>query len=124
MATRSALRSSILVCLALGTLAARPSAPRTDKPSVRAVVAATQAYVAAFESKLAYGVFDENYAQEVTNGAGRGERDIRGELFLTFLPEDGDWVAVHDFAEVDGTPVPDHQSLATLLDRGSLESIE
>ena len=38
---------------------------------------------------------------------------MKGELFLTFLPTDREWIAVHDVADVDGQPVPDRENLAS-----------
>jgi hypothetical protein len=40
---------------------------------------------------------------------------MKGELFLTFLRTDREWIAVHDVADVDGQPVPDRENLQTLL---------
>ena len=96
---------------------------RSADNAVKALVAATQAYVADLESKLAYGVFDEDYRQSARNDAGTRDRTMQGELFLTFLPNDGDWIAVHDIATVDGEPVPDREALATILQRGPLQAI-
>ena len=103
-------------------LAARGESPAAD-PSVKALVAATQAYVANLESQLAYGVFDEDYTQAVDSQAGPQQRTMHGELFLTFLPADQEWIAVHDVATVDGEPVPDRESLQALLQRGPLQSV-
>lgn len=107
-----------LAFVACGALDARGSDDR-----VKALVAATQTYVADLESKLAYGVFDEDCHQSARGDAGSKDRVTHGELFLTFLKADGDWIAVHDVATVDGEPVPDREELAPLLQRGSLQSI-
>lgn len=101
-----------------------PLAARAADNPVKTLVAATQAYVADLESKLAFGVFDEDYLQSAHTDAGTRNRTMQGELFLTFLPRDGDWIAVHDIATVDGQPVADREELATLLQRGPLQSIK
>jgi hypothetical protein len=96
---------------------------RRADPSVKALIAATQAYVADLESHLAYGVFDEDYTQAVDADTGAQQRTMHGELFLTFLPADQEWIAVHDVAVVDGEAVADRQSLQALLQRGPLQSV-
>jgi hypothetical protein len=96
---------------------------RKADPSVKALVATTQAYVADLESHLAYGIFDEDYTQVVDADTGAQRRAMHGELFLTFLPADQEWIAVHDVAIVDGQPVADRESLQTLLQRGPLQSV-
>jgi len=96
---------------------------RKAGPSVKALVATTQAYVAYLESQLAYGIFDEDYTQVDDADTGVEQRTMHGELFLTFLPADQEWIAVHDVAVVDGEPVADRESLQTLLQRGPLQSV-
>jgi hypothetical protein len=96
---------------------------RTADPSVKDLVARTQAYVSTFESQLAYGVFDEDYTQADDTHIAHLQRTMHGELFLTFLPTDQDWIAVHDVADVDGQPVPDRESLQALLQRAPLQSV-
>ena len=102
-------------------------APRTPRVAriddTKRLVAATQAYVAGLESKLAFGVFDETYVQSVEATLHDNHRTMTGELFLTHLPADDTWISVHDVATVDGDPVPGHQDLATLLQRGELHSV-
>jgi hypothetical protein len=122
-----ALRYTLGAILLTATLGAGPGvhlleARRAD-PSVKSVVAATQAYVANLESQLAYGLFDEDYTQEVRTDTDARQRTMHGELFLTFLPADQEWIAVHDVAVVDGEPVPDRESLQGLLQRGPLQSV-
>jgi hypothetical protein len=112
------LSAALLASPGLGVLEARKA-----DPSVKALVAATQAYVADLESRLAYGVFDEDYTQAVDADSGALQRTMHGELFLTFLPADQEWIAVHDVAVVDGAPVPDRESLQALLTRGPLQSV-
>jgi hypothetical protein len=123
--SRTARATTILAvgaCLAV-TSSARVTARSADNP-VKTLVAATQAYIADLESKLAYGIFDEDYRQSVRGDSGSQDRTMQGELFLTFLPKDGDWIAVHDISMVDSEPVADREELSTLLQRGPLQSIK
>jgi hypothetical protein len=98
-----------------------PRVARID--DTKSLVAATQAYVVGLESKLAFGVFDETYVQSVEATLHDNHRTMTGELFLTHLPADDTWISVHDVATVDGDPVPGHQDLATMLQRGELHSV-
>lgn len=124
--TTRTMRASVPLAIGIGLLVASRTpvivAGAADNP-VKTLVAATQAYVADLESKVAYGVFDEDCHQSVRGDAGSKDRVTHGELFLTFLKADGDWIAVHDVAMVNGEPVPDREELAPLLQRGSLQSI-
>jgi hypothetical protein len=121
--TRPAIVATVITSAILTVSGVRVLEARRADPSVKALVAATQAYVADFESQLAYGVFDEDYTQSVDADSGAQQRTMHGELFLTFLPADQEWIAVHDVAVVDGQPVADRESLQALLQRGPLESV-
>jgi hypothetical protein len=70
-------------------------------------------------------VADETYLQRVQGAAGGStlERRITGELFLTYLAVDHVWIAVHDFARVDGQPVQDREDLARLLQKGEVTNV-
>jgi hypothetical protein len=116
--------TAAVLAAVLASVSSRPQASGVPKPPVKALVAASQAYIATFQSDLAYGVFDEDYSQSVHSQTDNNSRLMHGELFLTFLPTDGDWIAVHDVAVVDGHEVPDRESLAALLQRGTLQSIK
>lgn len=116
------VRLALLTCVVLLARPGAPSANSPTRPPVKALIAAVQTYVADFEAKVAYGLFDEDYTQAVRGDEDQNRR-MHGELFLTFLPTDGDWIAVHDVAEVDDQPVMDRQSLQSLLQLGPLESI-
>jgi hypothetical protein len=89
----------------------------------KTLVARTRAYVTDLESKLAYGIFDETYTQSVMGPLRDDSRTMTGELFLTYLPTDQAWIAVHDVRTVDGQPLEHHEDLATLMQRGSIEAI-
>jgi len=121
--TRCAIVAAVMASAILTVSGGRVLEARKADPSVKALVAATQAYVATLESQLAYGVFDEDYTQAVDAATGDSQRTMHGELFLTFLPADHDWIAVHDVAEVNGEPVQDRETLQTLLQRAPLQAI-
>jgi hypothetical protein len=121
--TRSAIGATLLSAALLSAPAVHILEARKADPSVKALVAATQAYVADLESRLAYGIFDEDYTQAVDGDTGAEQRTMHGELFLTFLPADQEWIAIHDVAVVDGQPVADRESLQALLQRGPLQSV-
>jgi hypothetical protein len=80
-------------------------------------------YAEEYRRALRFLLADEHYAQ-TRDADGRGpapaeSRVMRGELFLTFLERERRWMAVHDVADVDGVPVPDRDTLTTLLTSGS-----
>jgi hypothetical protein len=120
---RCAIVAVMVASAGLAVLGGGVLEARKANPSVKDIVAKTQAYVSDFESQLAYGVFDEDYTQADDMDTGHLERTMHGELFLTFLPTDRDWIAVHDVADVDGEPVPDRESLQALLQRAPLQSV-
>jgi len=111
-----------LVCLAAGAVAhpAAQSSPAPPDTSTKAVLSAARRYVAAYEDAFRFLVADEDYRQSRFDAAGAAveTRAIRGELFLTYLSGDDAWMAVHDVAEVDGSPVEDREDLRALLQRG------
>jgi hypothetical protein len=104
--------AGVVAPLATLALAARPAAQ-----DVPALVRTTAAYVASYERAFARLLADETSVQRVeTAGAAHARtRTTLGELFLTFLPVERRWVAVHDVADVDGVPVTDREDLESLL---------
>jgi hypothetical protein len=116
-----------LAVLAGAVLAARGSAPAQTPPdtSPKALAAAGTRYVEDYANKMLRILGDEVYTQETFDSIDHrtASRLMKGELFLTFLPADHTWVAVHDIAEVDGEPVPNRQSLQMLLSRGTDSSV-
>ena len=62
-------------------------------------------------------IADEEYTQTLFDADGRKTqtRLIKAEMFLTYLPADGEWIAVRDVIEVDGEPVKDREDLRALL---------
>jgi hypothetical protein len=117
------------VALALAALLGLPAPVHVEgrqdpKPdlSTKALVAAAANYVANYQEEFKFLLADEEYVQRLSSSNGRvtEERRLKGELFLTFLPGDGEWIAVHDFKEVDGKPVPDREDVRALLQKGDV----
>lgn len=120
-------RASVALALAMVLLSpapARVEGLQDGKPdlSTRALVASAAKYVATYQEEFKFLLADEEYVQRVHSSSGRllQERRLKGELFLTFLPGDAEWIAVHDFKEVDGKPVPDREDVRALLQKGDV----
>ena len=98
---------------------------QTPDLSTKSLVAASVAYVADYEGKFKFLVADETYTQQILDANGRaiGRRRMEGELFLVFIPADDTWIAVHDFATVDGRPVPNRDDLRALLQKGEVTRV-
>jgi hypothetical protein len=105
---------------ALACAAAGAQDQRIDT-SPRAVVAAAVRYVADYQQQFAFLIADEHYTQTrlAPDGKPYEERRMIGELFLTYVAADRDWIAVHDVAEVNGRPVADRDDLRALLQQGA-----
>ena len=122
MRTRTVVTLGLAVCGALGVAASQ--APRQPDLSVKALVAATARYVADYQERFAFLVADEAYVQQAIGPDGaKSERVMRGELFLTYLPVERVWTALHDIVEVDGQQVTDRADLRALLQNGSTQAI-
>jgi len=87
--------------------------------SEQALVRAASKYVAAYEKDFAFLIADEDYIQVRLDTRGRQlqSRRLRSELFLTYLPADGEWIAVRDVIDVDGVEIKDREDLRALLAR-------
>ena len=98
--------------------ASQPIAQELDT-SPKAVIAAAERYLSAYQQQLTFLLADETYRQDVFGGtpAPTASRMMAGELFVTFLAADHAWLAVHDIARVDDVPVADREDLRTLLSR-------
>ena len=110
-------RAACAVFFAAASLSAT-QAPRPDL-SERALVSKASKYVAEYEKQFAFLIADEAYRQQQFGADGQlvQTRDLKSELFLTYLPADDEWIAVRDVMEVDGTPVPNRPDLRALLSR-------
>src|SRR5688572_33280818 len=80
------------------------SPPVPPDVSTKGLVATARKYVTEYEKNFAFIVADEWYQQVQRDRDGRTiqERVLKSEVFLTFLPADGEWIAVRDVLEVDG----------------------
>jgi hypothetical protein len=94
---------------------------QTTSASLRTILARADAYLASYQQQLTYLLADERYVQRILAPADAQPRtrDLSGELFVTFVPADRKWIAVHDFVEMDGRPVPDREDLRKLLGRNA-----
>jgi hypothetical protein len=112
------------IAVVAGAVVAAPAAA-PSQPSTKTIVAAVAKYVADYQKTFAFLLSDETYVQRTFADSGRqtAERTMHGEFFLTYLPADGAWIAVHDVADVDGVPVPDRQNLQALLRTGHVTQV-
>jgi hypothetical protein len=123
------MRRSLVLCVASVcaiaaclTATQRTFAQVRPDPSVKAVLAATERYLAAYQKQLTFLLADEASQQqvfEVRGGVPRltDERRLTGEMFVTFLAADRAWISVHDPTEVDGRPIEDREDIRHLLER-------
>jgi hypothetical protein len=110
---------------AFGMTVAMPFGQHKVNLSTKAIVAAATQYVADYQTKFKFLIADES-SRQMRYDRNRlliASRAMKGELFLTFIPADAVWVAVHDFAEVDGIPLVDREDLRTLLQKGETASV-
>lgn len=119
------MRLAIPLFVVLATAAGTLTAQQRIDTSTRAVIAAATRYVVDYETKFKFVIADETYDQATFDHEKRetARRSMKGELFLTFIPADGVWLAVHDFTEVDGEPVADREDLRPLLQKGETTSV-
>jgi len=124
---RSARATTAWALLAAGIIlaAAFPdaSARRAQAPIVDltadGVKAAAAKYVADYHKAFAFVLADEATDQQlIQDDVPTQMRRLEGELFLTYLPGDDEWITVHDVATVNGRPVADREDLRRLLQAG------
>lgn len=98
---------------------------RPPDTSVKAVLAAADAYLVDYQKQLMFLLSDERSTQEAVNWTGEvtERRQTAGDLFVTFVPADRAWVAVHDVAVVDGVPVDGHETIRQLLERNTVAGV-
>jgi hypothetical protein len=116
-------------CLAFAVVAtavptARPQ-KAADLPALDVLVARAADYVTAYQRDFAFLVADEQYVQDVNapKEKFRESRTTKGEMFLTFIEADDEWVAVHDVVEVDGAPAQNKIDVRALLALGAVRSV-
>lgn len=114
---------AIVLGLACWLVAA--AAAQSPDLSTRSLVASAARYVVDYQVQFKFLVADETYTQRVFDARGNAiaERRMTGELFLTFIPADAEWIAVHDVAEVDGRPVIDRDDLRQVLRQGEISRV-
>lgn len=99
------------------------TAPQT-LPRTTVIAAAVTKYVSQYQRDFVQVVADELATQRVlTHGEVTTTRELRGELFSTFIDGDDRWMSVHDIQTVDGTPVTDRPDVRTLLRSGSIREL-
>jgi hypothetical protein len=88
------------------------------------VAKAASKYVADYQKAFAFLVADEDYQQQlIEDDLPTQMRHIEGELFMTYLPVDDEWITVHDVATVDGRPLADREDLRLLLRAGDVRGV-
>jgi hypothetical protein len=109
----------------VGAVGLAAQAPARVDVSERAVVAAASAYVVAYEKEVAFLVAEEISEHRVQgrDAVGPFRRRLTSELFLTYLPADGEWIAIRDVLDVDGLPTPRHQTVRDLLIKADERSV-
>jgi hypothetical protein len=112
----------LALAVGLGAAFAPQSTSRLDV-STKALTARAAAYVADYQTTLAFLIGKEQYSQTVWRAGRMQHRAMTGDLYLVFMPTDREWIAVHDVAEVDGQPVPDRDNLQTLLHLGEVTRV-
>jgi hypothetical protein len=108
--------------LAIGAMAA--IALPQSLPPARAIVKAITQYVGDYQRQFVQLVADERAVQRVTAaGSLLATRELRGELFSTFLADTGGWMSLHDIQQVDGEPVPAGPNVRALLQSQSIREL-
>lgn len=110
----------------LGLAGLQAQAPQAKLDlSAKAVAAAASAYVVDFEKQFAFLVADEVSEQRVEgrDALGPFRRAMKSELFMTYLPADGEWIAIRDVLEIDGAPLPRKQTVRDLLLKADERSV-
>ncbi len=126
---RAALAAALLAgSPALAAISLDVSEPRVQAPVIDltadGVAAAASRYVAEYQSAFAFLVADELYEQQlIEDDLPTQMRRIDGELFMTYLAADDEWITVHDVATVDGRPLADREDLRVLLQSGDVRSV-
>lgn len=112
--SRAGLSASLLTVVGIAFPSAQAARPDVSE---KALTSAAVNYVAEYEKQFAFLIADEEYRQTLFDADGRKSKTrlIKAELFLTYLPADGEWIAVRDVLEVDGEPIKDREDLRALL---------
>lgn len=114
--------TGVALACALAAVPAATARPAAVAPqNAKAVVAVASAYVESFQKDAAFLIADEATTQRRLDARDQTieSRQTKGEIFLTYLEADAQWIAVHDVASVDGEAVADREDLRSLLTKGS-----
>jgi hypothetical protein len=114
--------TGVALACALAAVPAATARPAAVAPqNAKAVVAAASAYVESFRKDAAFLIADEATTQRRLDARDQTieSRQTKGEIFLTYLEADAQWIAVHDVASVDGEAVADREDLRSLLTKGN-----
>jgi hypothetical protein len=120
-------RASVALALAAMLVAPVQAGRQAGQPdlSTRALVDAAARYVATYHDEFKFLLADEEYTQTLHSEDGETvqQRRLTGELFLTYIPGDRDWIAVHDFATVDDEKIPDRDDVRALLKKRDVRGV-
>lgn len=124
-AGRASVAIGLVLALAVPGSTALAAVQTKPDLSTKALVERAARYVANYQEQFKFLLADEAYTQTVTtiSGTVTQERTMKGELFLTYLAGDQDWIAVHDFSEVDGQPVPNREDVRLLLQKSDVRGV-
>jgi hypothetical protein len=120
------LQADLKVALVLFTaLIGTSAAAQSPNTSVKSVLAAADTYLLQYQKQLTFLLADELSNQEVVTWTRdiEARRQTSGDLFITFVPADRAWVAVHDVARVDGVPVDGREDLQRLLQHNTVTGV-
>jgi hypothetical protein len=120
------LRSPALAALSLlMALAVVPAIDGRQPPTLPSLLTAAASYVAGYEERASFFLFEERYVQSVqTQGPSAppgSSRTLRSEVAVVNTPDFG-WIGFRDVFEVDGRPVGNRQDRLEALFSGSLSS--
>jgi hypothetical protein len=99
----------------------QPTAVAGDGVSLKQVLSRLEAYLTAYEPKLAALVAEEQYEQwiQTANGGSDDRRTLTSDFGFLRLPGRPEWLGLRDTFAVDGQPVPDRQGrIDRLLSNG------
>lgn len=123
-------RTLALLCMAMAMPVANPLSAQLQRQApvvdltADGVARAASKYVADYQEAFAFLVADEVYLQQlIEDDLPTQMRRLEGELFMTYLEADGEWITVHDVAKVDGRPLADREDLRRLLQSDNVRGV-
>ncbi len=102
----------VLLAVAVVAVAAIPSSPASDKPSLKEVVRRVTQYVDQYGAKASIVVATERYTQASTGSGGGGDqkRVLVADFAIVKAEANHTWIGFRDVMEVDGKPLPDREN--------------